>query len=431
MKVAVLGLWHLGSVTAACIASAGHEVVAWDPDPATVMALSEARAPVAESGLRELLSEVLASGRLVLAADLVTTVHDADIIWIAFDTPVDDADRADVESVVGHVGAALPHAKDGALVLMSSQLPVGTSARIEREAAAVAAGRRLSVACCPENLRLGRAIDVFMHPDRVVAGVRSHADRQTIARLFAPITSRIEWMSVESAEMTKHAINAYLATSVAFINEIAVICERSGADAKEVERGLKTDSRIGPGAYLSPGGAFAGGTLARDLTLLDAKADEFGLRVPLLDGVQESNRIHSLWSYRTVIATLAPVANRRIAVWGLTYKPGTDTLRRSLSVELCRMLVREGASVAAFDPLVRTLSEEISGIEMCADPISAATLADAVVVATPWPVFREVTAEALLAVSPRPTVIDPGRFLHATLGSDPRVRYVAVGTPGS
>jgi UDPglucose 6-dehydrogenase len=431
MKVAVLGLWHLGSVTAACIASAGHDVVAWDPDPARVMALSAGRAPVAESGLHELLSEVLAARRLLFSADLVTAVGDADIIWVAFDTPVDDADRADVESVIAHVCAALPHAKDGALVLMSSQLPVGTSARIEREAAAVAAGRRLSVACCPENLRLGRAIDVFMHPDRVVAGVRSRGDRETIARLFASITSRIEWMSVESAEMTKHAINAYLATSVAFINEVAVICERSGADAKDVERGLKTDARIGPGAYLSPGGAFAGGTLARDLTLLAAKAEEFGLRVPLLDGVQESNRIHALWSYRTVIATVAPVANRRIAVWGLTYKPGTDTLRRSLSVELCRMLVREGASVAVFDPLVRKLPEEISGIEMCADPISAATLADAVVVGTPWPLFREVTAEALLAVSPRATVIDPGRFLHTTLGSDPRVRYVSVGTPGS
>jgi UDPglucose 6-dehydrogenase len=431
MRVAVLGLWHLGSVTSACIASAGHHVVAWDPDPVAVTALSEARAPVAESGLNELLSEVLAAGRLVLAVDLATAVHDADIIWITFDTPIDDADRADVESVIRHVHAALPHAKDGALVLMSSQLPVGTSARIEREAGTLAAGRRVRVACCPENLRLGKAIDVFMHPDRVVVGVRSDADREAIARLFASITSRIEWMSVESAEMTKHAINAFLAASVAFINEIAVICERSGADAKEVERGLKTDSRIGPGAYLSPGGAFAGGTLARDLALLDAKAAEFGLRMPLLDGVQESNRTHAMWSYRTLVATVAPIANRRIAVWGLTYKPGTDTLRRSLSVELCRRLVREGARVAVFDPLVRKLPQEIGGIEMCADAISAATLADAVVVGTPWTVFRDVTAEALLAVSPHPTVIDPGRFLDFTLGSDPRVRYLSVGTPRS
>ena len=430
MKVAVLGLWHLGSVTAACIARVGHDVVGWDPDREVVTALSDGRAPVAEPGLNELLSDVLASGALVLIPDLAAAVRDADIIWVTFDTPVDDADRADVESVVRQVFAALPHSKDGALVVMSSQLPVGTSARIEREAVALIGGRRVSVACCPENLRLGKAIDIFMHPDRVVAGVRQ-ADRELIARLFEPITSRIEWMSVESAEMTKHALNAYLATSVAFINEIAVICEQSGADAKEVERGLKTDSRIGPGAYLSPGGAFAGGTLARDLALLDATAAERGLRVPLLEGVQESNRVHAMWSYRTVVAALASVANRRIAVWGLTYKPGTDTLRRSLSVELCRRLAAEGATIAAFDPLVCRLPEELRGIEMSADPISAATRADAVVVGTPWPAFREVTAEALLAASPRPTVIDPGRFLEVTLGADPRIRYLAVGTPAS
>ena len=431
MKVAVLGLWHLGSVTAACIARAGHDVVAWDPDPVTVAAVSQARAPVVEPGLNGMLSEVLAGGGLVVSSDLAAAVRDADIIWATFDTPVDDADRADVESVVRRIDAALPYAKDGAMVLLSSQLPVGTAARIERDAASVAPGRRVSVACCPENLRLGKAIDVFMHPDRIVAGVRSQSDRDVITRLFAPITNRIEWMSVESAEMTKHAINAYLATSVAFINEIAVICERSGADAKEVERGLKTDSRIGPGAYLSPGGAFGGGTLARDLALLEARAAEFGLRVPVLEGVQESNRTHSMWTYRTVLAAVAPVSNRRIAVWGLTYKPGTDTLRRSLSIELCRMLVHDGARVTAFDPLVRRLPDEIDGIEMCADPITAATRADAIVVGTPSPVFREVTADALLAVSPRPTVIDPGRFLEVTLGSDPRIRYLSVGTPAS
>jgi UDPglucose 6-dehydrogenase len=268
-----------------------------------------------------------------------------------------------------------------------------------------------------------------MHPDRVVAGIRTERDREAITQLFASITTRIEWMSVESAEMTKHAINAYLATSVTFINEIAVICEHVGADAKEVERGLKSDSRIGPGAYLSPGGAFAGGTLARDLVLLAAKAEQLGLRAPLLEGVQQSNRAHAEWTYRTITAALAPLTNRRIAVWGLTYKPGTDTLRRSLSVELCHMLAREGAKVAAFDPVVRTLPADVRDVEMCADAISAAVSADAVVIGTPWPVFRDVTPDALLAVSPRPIVIDPARFLASTLGADHRVRYLAVGTP--
>ena len=431
MRVAVLGLWHLGSVTAACVARAGHHVVAWDPDPAIVSSVGAGRAPIAEPGLDDLLSEGLAAGTLAVVTEVRTAVHGADIIWVTFDTPIDDDDRADVESVLGHVIAALPHAMDGAVIVCSSQLPVGTVARIERELATLGDRRRVSVACCPENLRLGKAIDIFMNPDRVVAGVRTEDDRRVIARLFAPVTDRIEWMSVESAEMTKHAINAYLATSVAFINEIAVICEQAGADAKEVERGLKTDSRIGPGAYLSPGGAFAGGTLARDLALLDGKAAEFGLRAPLLAGVQESNRAHALWSYRAVTTALGSVTNRRVAVWGLTYKPGTDTLRRSLSVELCRLLVRDGAAIAVFDPAVRTLPGDLGVVDICADAIGAATSADAIVVGTPWPVFREVTAEALLAVAPGAAVIDPGRFLASTLGADHRVRYIAVGTRSS
>jgi UDPglucose 6-dehydrogenase len=230
--------------------------------------------------------------------------------------------------------------------------------------------------------------------------------------------------------MTKHAINAFLATSVAFINEIAAIGERVGADAKEVERGLKTDSRIGPGAYLKPGAAFAGGTLARDLALLSAKAAEVGVQAPLVRGVEESNHVHSTWIYRTVAAVLGPLAQRRIAVWGLTYKPGTDTLRRSLSVELCRVLARDGAQVAVFDPAVRTLPEDLKDIvQLFSDALSAASGADVVIVATEWPAFREITADALVKAARQPTVIDPGRFLVSTAGADSRVRYLAVGTP--
>ena len=429
MKVAVLGLWHLGCVTAACTASAGHAVVGWDPDGATVQRLADGRAPVAEPGLDDLISAATAGGTLRFTAGLQDAVRDADVVWIAFDTPVDEDDRADADSVMRHVRDALPHLRDGCLVISSSQLPVGSVAAIEREFSQLCPGRQAGFACCPENLRLGKALHVFRHPDRVVAGIRRDADRRTIASLFAPITDRIEWMSVESAEMTKHAINAFLGTSVAFINEIAAVCEAVGADAKEVERGLKTDQRIGPGAYLSPGAAFAGGTLARDLVLLETTAAAAGLQAPLVSGVRLSNRAHAGWTYRTLAGLLAPLAGRRITVWGLTYKPGTDTLRRSSSVELCRGLAREGVHVTAFDPAIRMLSEDLAGtLTLSADPITAAARADAVVVATEWPVLRDISSDALVAAVTRPLVIDPGRFLVSTLGADSRVRYIAVGT---
>jgi UDPglucose 6-dehydrogenase len=432
MRVAVLGLWHLGSVVAACMARAGHDVVGWDVDGAALTGLQHGRAPIAEPGLDDLLAEGIAARRLRFTATLDAAVADADVVWIAFDTPVDDDDRADDEAVLGHARAALPHVKDGALVIASSQLPVGSVARLERDAATQATDRRITCACLPENLRLGKALDVFLNPDRVVAGVRNDRDRARISTLLAPITERIVWMSVESAEMTKHAINAFLATSVAFINEIAVVCEAVGADAKEVEAGLKSDRRIGPTAYLAPGGAFAGGTLARDLVLLERKANDAGLKTPLIQGVYASNHEHASWMHRTLTALFPSLTDRRIAVWGLTYKPGTDTLRRSLSVELCQTLAREGATVTAFDPSIRIMPPALNGVvTLASDPVAAAARADAIVVATEWPVLRSISVDALLQAAPHSLVLDAGRFLAHTIGADSRVRYIAVGTPRS
>ncbi len=262
--------------------------------------------------------------------------------WVTFDTPVDEDDVADVAYVERQIEAAFPYLADGAVVLCSSQLPVGTSGKLEQAWGKAAAGRTVSFACSPENLRLGKAIEVFTNPDRVIVGVRDDHARARVQALFQPITDRIEWMSVESAEMTKHAVNAFLATSVTFINELAALCERTGADAKEVERGLRTERRIGPHAYLSPGGAFAGGTLARDVTFLRALGSRLGRPTPLMDGVLASNTAHRMWARRRLESDLGDLAGAKIAVWGLTYKPGTDTLRRSDAIELCRWLVEPG-----------------------------------------------------------------------------------------
>ena len=425
MKVAVLGLWHLGSVTAACTAAAGHAVTGWDPDRPTVASLSAGTPPVAEPGLADLIRAGLAGGALRFVPELRDAVADADLVWIAFDTPVDEEDRADVEFVLGHVRAALPLLKPGALVLSSSQLPVGTLARLEAWHAG-AVGRPASFACAPENLRLGRAIEVFTRPDRIVAGVRGSADRARLTELFAPITDRIEWMSVESAEMTKHAVNAFLATSVVFINELASLCEQTGADAKEVERGLKTESRIGPRAYLGPGAAFAGGTLARDVVFLRTLGERVERPTPLMDGVEASNRAHRGWAQRRLQAELGTLAGRTVAVWGLTYKPGTDTLRRSTALELCRWLASEGAVVRVHDPAA-TGVPELRGLSRTASPLDAAAGADAMVVATEWPDYRAITADQLAAAMPSGLVIDANRFLAPALGADPRFRVMAVG----
>jgi UDPglucose 6-dehydrogenase len=393
-----------------------------------VTALSSGRSPVREPGLSELVARGTQSGALRFTADLSDAVRGAEVVWITFDTPVDDDDMADVESVRQQFEAAFPLLEDGVVVLSSSQLPVGTIGLLERRWAQVAAGRMVSFGCSPENLRLGTAIEAFMNPDRVVVGVRDDSTRSKVAALLAPITSRIEWMSIESAEMTKHAINAFLATSVTFINELAGLCERTGADAQEVERGLKTDRRIGPLAYLSPGGAFAGGTLARDVTFLRALGEETNRPTPLMNGVADSNTAHRSWAQRRLEADLDEVAGTRVAVWGLTYKVGTDTLRRSASVELCRWLVGRGARVHVHDPAAGRLPDDLS-VTRHADPIDAASGARALVVATNWPLYREIDVDRLAHVAPRLLVVDANRFLGATLGGDPRFHLVAVGQP--
>jgi UDPglucose 6-dehydrogenase len=424
--VCVQGLWHLGSVTAACLAAAGHHVLGLDHDDATIAKLRAGSAPIAEPGLDALLAEH--ASRLELITDPRAAAN-ADILWITYDTPVDADDRADVDFVVAQAMRVLPHLRDDAVVLVSSQLPVGTTARLEAALRRDRASSTIGFACAPENLRLGKAIEVFTNPDRVVVGARDERTRARIAELLAPITTKIEWMSVESAEMTKHAINAFLALSVTFANELAQICERVGADAKQVERGLKTESRIGPRAYLAPGGAFAGGTLARDVAFLTELGARHALELPLLAGVRPSNEAHKTWARRRLQDELGTLEGVTIAVWGLTYKPGTDTLRRSAAAEMCIDLAARGAAIKAWDPAVRSLPGELATrISLVASPELAVEGASALVIATEWPEIKQIELAPALRAMRRRLILDANRFLVNRV-IDLDAEYYAVGVP--
>lgn len=428
MKVCIQGLWHLGSVTAACLATVGHEVVGLDADQKTIDGLNQGKAPLFEPGLDELLQAGLAKGNLRFTTDNAEAAADAEALWVTFDTPVDDDDRADVDFVINQIKRVLPVLADGAVVLVSSQMPVGSIRQLEAFVNETLASKQISFACSPENLRLGKALDVFLKPDRIVVGVRTNDARRKLEQLLLPITDRIEWMSVESAEMTKHAINAFLATSVTFANEIAAICELVGADAKEVERGLKTEMRIGPKAYLSPGGPFAGGTLARDIEFLGIASQAKQLITPLLSSVRPSNDEHKNWVRRKLLEQFGNLKGVTVAVWGLTYKPGTDTLRRSLAVELCDWLLEQGATVHVHDPVVRQLpvrwEDRVVSFDHALDAVIAS---DVLVVGTEWPEFRQDATGLLSVASPNLMVIDANRHLQSALSSS-GLKYVAVGT---
>ena len=427
MKVCVLGLWHLGSVTAACLASVGHEVTGLDSNSGIVEKLQKAEPPVSEPGLDGLIREGINAGQLRFTSDAKIAISSAEVLWVTYDTPVDENDQADVEFVFEEVLKLLSFLSIDTTVLVSSQLPVGSIRRFEDISAEKYPEKNIRFAYSPENLRLGKSLDVFLHPDRVIIGVRRQEDREILNRLLGSITENILWMGVESAEMTKHAINAFLGMSITFINEIASICENIGADAHEVETGLKSETRIGPSAYLSPGAAFAGGTLARDIEFLKDIGSLNNLVNPLISAVRKSNDEHKKWIQRRLFAVLGGLRGKRIAVWGLTYKPGTNTLRRSLSVEMCNWLQEQGAEIAVHDPSKCELPDNwLGAVVRSKTPLEALEGACALVIATQWPEYREINVSDVENIAGQFAVFDSNRFL-SDFNKSSVISYYSVG----
>jgi UDPglucose 6-dehydrogenase len=423
LRITVLGLWHLGCVTAAC--SAKHfQVTGLDFDAGTIAKLNAGQAPLLEPGLNELISAGLAAQRLTFTTDAAAACAAADVLWLCHDTPVNDNDESDVDSVLGSLRRSLPHLPAGALVLISAQLPVGTCRQLE------AGFPQFHFACSPENLRLGKAIDSFTKADRVIVGLRSDAKKPLLEKIFAPFTTQVLFMRTESAEMVKHALNSFLAVSITFINEIARLCEHTGADAKEVAAGLKSDVRIGPRAYLGPGGPFAGGTLARDVVTLTKLGATAGETLAVIPAIKQSNDLHRGWALRRLQSRLGELRGRPIAVLGLVYTPGTDTLRRSAAIELCRALLAAGAQVRAFDPAVKQLPGEFAKVALHPDIAAAVHGADAAVVCTEWPHFRQADWPAIATTMRQRVFIDANRFLEKELLTVPAVEHLSVGRGG-
>jgi UDPglucose 6-dehydrogenase len=382
---------------------------------------------VTEPGLDPLIQEGIDAGNLSFSSDAKNAVRDTEVLWVTYDTPVDENDRADVQSVLDRIAQVLPELDQHTVVLVSSQLPVGSVRCLEEIAGRQCPEKKLRFACSPENLRLGRAIEAFLHPDRVIVGVRHQSVRDTLETLFSPITQDVIWMGVESSEMTKHAINAFLGLSITFINEIGSVCEKVGADAREVEEGLKSEHRIGPKAYLSAGAAFAGGTLARDIAYLEGTAEAVDLKVPLISAVRASNDHHQDWTQRQLESVVGELAGKRICVWGLTYKPGTNTLRRSLSVELCNWLRGVGAEVVVHDPSSCELPGDWHGHVVRAEsPLDYLDGATALVISTQWPQYKEISVTDVEGAAGRLTVLDANRFLD-DLSKSSVLSYISVG----
>jgi UDPglucose 6-dehydrogenase len=428
MKVCVYGLWHLGSVTAACLASRGIATIGLAETPEAAAELQSGKAPLFEPGLDALLERGLTTGTLRFTGDVAAAISSADLVWINFDTPVNDDDMADVGYVMDRVRLTFPYLQDGAVVMVSSQLPVGSTARLEHDFAAVANGRKVWFAYSPENLRLGDAIRVFTEPERIVIGVRSDDARRLIEPVLEPFCQTLLWTRVESAEMVKHALNSYLATCVTFTNEIASICESVAADMSEVEAALRLDPRIGKRAYVRAGSAFGGGTLARDVQFLKAIARDRDVRVPVLAAVLESNDHHKGWVVGHLRRQLGALTGKSIGVLGLAYKAGTDAIRRSVAIEVIQELAAAGAAVTVFDPKVSTLPEPLNSAVTIAESVEAVFAgSEAVVLATEWPEFRELDFVGLIAGMKRAMLIDQNAFAAKQLADMSGLEYIVAG----
>ena len=428
MNICVYGLWHLGTVTAACLANRGFEIVGLDSNSKIIDDLNCGKAPLYEPGLDKLLESGLETGRLSFTTDMKSAVGHTDVVWVTFDTPVGENDKADIDFVSARIIETFSYFRDGTIIIISSQLPVGSIRKVEREFTECEFDRGVSFCCIPENLRLGQAIESFLNPDRIVVGIRDNGMRPILERLLSPISSELVWVGVESAEMSKHALNAFLAMSIVYSNEIAGICERVNADVREVEKTLRTESRVGRSAYIRPGEAFSGGTLARDVTYLTNIADQQGLRIPVLNSVIPSNNIQKGWLFRRAQEILGNSAqDKKVGVLGVSYKVGTDSIRRSGSIELMRGLLTLGVQISAFDPKVNVLPKDLSMVRL-ENTIDDVTVdSDLLILVTQWPDFQTLSSETLINNMRTPVVIDQSEFLAPGLSSDSRIQYITFG----
>ena len=430
MKVCVLGIWHLGSVASACLADLGFQVVGVDDDAARVEELNHGHAPLFEPGLDELLAKNLAAGRLRYVADVSEGAAGADYVLIAYDTPVDERDEVELSGLFAAARAVAPHLAAGATIVVSSQVPVGTCEQLAEAVREANPAIEFGIACVPENLRLGQALQRFTAPDFLVFGAADAGTHERLEALFAGIETSKLRTDLRTAEMTKHAINAYLATSISFINEIANLCDLVGADGLEVAKALRLDSRTGNETPLSPGLAFGGGTLARDMKALRGIGLKHGYEPSLISGAIRVNERQNGTVLTRLKSVCKTVRGLTIGVLGLTYKPGTSTVRRSPAVEIVRALVAEGATVRAYDP--RADQAEVRPYNhLFVRYDNAYAVADgsqALILATGWPQFRDLDFRRIrdLMWNPR-LLLDAQNMLDADEMSRLGFAYQGIG----
>src|SRR5678815_4152231 len=352
MNISVIGTGYVGLVVGACLAETGNDVVCADVIASKIDGLKKNILPIYEPGLEDLVERNQADGRLSFTTDIAAAIASADVLFIAVGTPPDEDGSADLQHVLAVAREVGRHMTREMVIVTKSTVPVGTAGKV---AAEVRKDAKHPFHMCsnPEFLKEGAAVDDFMKPDRVVLGVDSDYARSVMAELYAPFVRTgkpIIFMDIPSAEMTKYAANAMLATRISFMNEIANLCERVGADVDNVRKGIGSDARIGP-AFLFPGPGYGGSCFPKDVKALVRTAKECDVPLRVLASVEEANDVQKHRLFGKLKGVLGDLVGRRIAIWGLAFKPNTDDMREAASLVLIDELLEAGAEVVAHDPV--------------------------------------------------------------------------------
>ncbi|MBM3973462.1 MAG: UDP-glucose/GDP-mannose dehydrogenase family protein [Planctomycetes bacterium] len=422
MKIAVVGTGYVGLVTGSCLADVGMNVTCVDVNAQKIANLQKGVLPIYEPGLEDIVERNTKSGRLQFTTKLADAIKGAEAAFIAVGTPPGEDGSADLRYVLG-VAREIGETMDGYLVVITkSTVPVGTAEKVRKELAAALQKRgsslQFDVASNPEFLKEGAAIDDFMKPDRIVCGVESERARDVMARLYKPFTLNghpVLFMDVPSAEMTKYAANAMLATKISFMNDIANLCELLGADVNQVRKGIGSDPRIG-NRFIYPGIGYGGSCFPKDVKALVKTGVENGYQLRILQSVEDVNEAQKHVLFTKVKKHFGQLKGRHFAMWGLSFKPETNDMREAPSLVICEQLLAAGATVTAYDPVAVEESKHMIGdrIGYAKDAYAALAGADALLLVTEWREFR-VPDWARIKKSLKQPVVFDGRNIYSGL----------------
>jgi UDPglucose 6-dehydrogenase len=428
MKITIIGSGYVGLVTGACFAELGNTVICADNDAKKIAGLKKGISPIFEPGLEELIANNVKAKRLSFSTNIKGAVKSSEIIFIAVGTPPQDSGEADltgIENVARNIALSMPGYR---LIVEKSTVPVETGEWVKKTISAhIGSGIKFDVASNPEFLREGSAISDFMHPDRIVIGVESKKAKDLLTALYSPLNVPIVVTNIKSAELIKHASNAFLATKISFINAVSQICDKVGADVEEVAQGMGLDKRIGR-AFLNTGIGYGGSCFPKDLDAFIHICDKIGYNFSLLKSVKAINEEQRRFILKKIKNVLWIVKDKTIGILGLSFKPDTDDIRNAPAIELIRALQEEGAKIKVYDPQAMEKAKQVlKKVTFCKNSYEACIGSDCLLVVTEWNEFKELDFAKVKKLLKRPLLIDGRNMYEPEKLINAGFTYVGIG----